>query len=80
MTLNEWLDANGYWKPGGGIQRLRDLSGVSLPAIGRARWGKASLASAIKLSAATEGRVRISSMTRDEVPTELEPRRRKRVA
>lgn len=80
MTLDEWLDANGRGQRGGGIQRLRDLSGVSLPAIGRAREGKASLASAIKISAATDGKVKIASMTADDVPVELGGRRRNRVA
>lgn len=75
MSLEAWIEAQGY----GAIQRLHEASRVSLPAIMRAREGRASLATAIKLSAATDGAVRIATMTADEVPPELE-RRRKRVA
>lgn len=74
MTLDEVIAAEGA----GAINRLAAAAQVSLPVIARARKGRASLSSATKLSRATGGRVRISSMTFEIVPTELErPARRK---
>jgi hypothetical protein len=74
MTLEQWLTANGA----GAAHRLHLSAGVSLPVIGRARAGRANLASATKIHVATGGRVSISSMTADDVPERLETPTRER--
>jgi hypothetical protein len=68
MTLDALLKADGI----GAAHRLHIRTGVSLPAIARARKGRASLATATKLHLALGCKVRISSMTADDVPAELE--------
>lgn len=67
MTLDGWLKADGA----GSVERLHRKAGVSLPVIGRARKGKASLASAAKIHLATGGAVPVASMTSDDVPPAL---------
>jgi hypothetical protein len=73
------MDLDGYLqgKGEGARNRLHEQTRLSLPVIARACEGRASLASAIKLHEATGKTVPISSMTREEVPAALEPRRRK---
>lgn len=74
MTLDAWIQAEGVRA----VQRLSQRSGVSIPAIYRARERRAQLATATKLHLATDCVVPISSMTGDAVPAELEPRKRAR--
>jgi hypothetical protein len=67
MTFDAWLAADGT----GAVHRLHLKTGVSLPAIARARKGRANLATATKLHLATGCKVPIASMTADDVPDEL---------
>lgn len=60
--LDAWLRTEGK----GASARLHRTSGVSLPAIARARLGCASLATAIKIHLATGGKVPVADMTREE--------------
>lgn len=69
LTLDEWLAREGY----GAAHRLMFRAGVSHPTIQRARRGRASLASALKISFAVGGIVAVSSMTADEVPFAAAP-------
>ncbi len=69
MDLSAWLAAGGCERTAHGLHLQ---TGVSLPAIARARRGRASLASATKIHFATGRQVPISSMTEDDVPPELE--------
>ena len=64
MSLDEWLEREGY----GAAYRLTFAACVSAPTVQRAREGRCSLASALKISAATEYAVDVASMTSDEVP------------
>ncbi len=62
MGLNAWIKRRGY----GAASHLHRETGVSRPAIERARKGKASLRNALVLSAATG--VPAHLMTREKVP------------
>lgn len=67
MTLDEWLEREGY----GAAHRLTFSALVSAPTVQRAREGRCSLSSALKIAAATEYAVDVASMTADEVPDEV---------
>jgi hypothetical protein len=75
-NLDAYLKAQGK----GAANKLHLRTGISLPVIARARKGRANLANAIALHLAVGRKVPISSMTADEVPAQLEPRRVRKVA
>lgn len=67
MTLRAWLQLQKRLHGGrkGARQRLADATGVSLPAIDRAKDRDASLVTAEKIHLATGGAVELWRMTRE---------------
>lgn len=63
MTLVEWLSREGA----GAMHRLMFRTGLSYPTVRRAREGRATLASAMRIHHATGRAVSIDSMTSEAV-------------